>query len=214
MRILVTGGAGFIGSQYVRTLLGDGFGHGEVAVTVLDALTYSGNRANLDPVAGSPGLTFVHGSICDETVVDDVMRNQDAVVHFAAESHVDRSITGAMEFVRTNVEGTQTLLDSARKHGVGRFVHVSTDEVYGSIEEGSWTEYVAAGAALALRGLEGLLGHDGAGRPPHPRHGRGRHALLQQLRPLPVPGESHPAVRHQPARRQEGAALRRWAQHP
>jgi dTDP-glucose 4,6-dehydratase len=140
MRILVTGGAGFIGSQYVRALLGDGFGHGEVTVTVLDALTYSGNRANLDPVAGSPSLTFVHGSICDEGVVDDVMRNQDAVVHFAAESHVDRSITGAMEFVRTNVEGTQTLLDSARKHGVGRFVHVSTDEVYGSIEEGSWTE--------------------------------------------------------------------------
>ncbi|GIH09630.1 dTDP-glucose 4,6-dehydratase [Rhizocola hellebori] len=140
MRILVTGGAGFIGSNYVRMLLGDSIGHDEVHVTVLDKLTYSGNMANLAPVADHPNLVFVQGSICDEDVVDGVMQRQDAVVHFAAESHVDRSITGAMEFVRTNVEGTQTLLDAARRHAVGRFVHVSTDEVYGSIAEGSWTE--------------------------------------------------------------------------
>ena len=140
MRILVTGGAGFIGSQYVRSLLGDDDGRGGISVTVLDKLTYSGNPANLDPVATHPGLRFVQGDICDQETVDQVAAGQDAIVHFAAESHVDRSITGALEFVRTNVMGTQILLDAMRRHGVGRFVHVSTDEVYGSIETGSWTE--------------------------------------------------------------------------
>lgn len=140
MRLLVTGGAGFIGSHYVRTLLSGGYGPGDTTVTVLDKLTYSGNRENLAPVADHPGLSFVHGDICDAELVEQLMPGHDAVVHFAAESHVDRSITGAAEFVRTNVVGTQTLLDAAHRHGVGRFVHVSTDEVYGSIEEGSWTE--------------------------------------------------------------------------
>ncbi len=137
MRILVTGGAGFIGSQYVRALLSDSYESGEVSVTVLDKLTYSGNLANLDPVGG---YEFIQGDICDADLVDQIVAGHDAIVHFAAESHVDRSIHGALEFVRTNVQGTQTLLDAARHHGVGRFVHVSTDEVYGSIEEGSWTE--------------------------------------------------------------------------
>jgi dTDP-glucose 4,6-dehydratase len=141
MRLLVTGGAGFIGSHYVRTLLTGGFSPSSAtAVTVLDKLTYSGNRANLDPVAGDARLTFVHGDICDAPLVDDLMRGHDAVVHFAAESHVDRSIAGASAFVVTNVLGTQTLLDAAHRHGVARFLHVSTDEVYGSIAEGSWTE--------------------------------------------------------------------------
>jgi dTDP-glucose 4,6-dehydratase len=107
---------------------------------VLDKLTYSGVEANLAPVADLPGYRFVQGDICDADIVDQVMPGHDAVVHFAAESHVDRSIAGAGPFVTTNVLGTQVLLDSARKHGVGRFVHVSTDEVYGSISEGSWTE--------------------------------------------------------------------------
>jgi dTDP-glucose 4,6-dehydratase len=138
VRILVTGGAGFIGSEYVRTLLtGPG---GPSAVTVLDKLTYSGNRANLDPVAGDERLRFVQGDICDATLVDDVVPGHDVIVHFAAESHVDRSIAGAAPFVTTNVLGTGTLLDAALRHGTGRFVHVSTDEVYGSIESGSWTE--------------------------------------------------------------------------
>ena len=138
MRVLVTGGAGFIGSHYVRTLLsGD---HDVTAVTVLDKLTYSGNRANLDPVASDPRLTFVHGDICDVATVEEVMPGHDLVVHFAAESHVDRSILGAGPFVMTNVVGTQVLLDAALRHRVGRFVHVSTDEVYGSIEKGAWTE--------------------------------------------------------------------------
>jgi len=141
VRVLVTGGAGFIGSHYVRTLLTGGFpGYAGASVTVLDKLTYSGNRANLDSVRDNPGLTFVEGDICDTALVAGLMPGHDAVVHFAAESHVDRSILGAAPFVITNVLGTQTLLDAARSAGVGRFLHVSTDEVYGSIEEGSWTE--------------------------------------------------------------------------
>jgi len=109
-------------------------------VTVLDALTYAGNRANLDPVGDDPRLTFVHGDICDADLVDGLIAEADAVVHFAAESHVDRSIDGARVFVHTNVIGTQTLLEAALRHRTSRFVHVSTDEVYGSIDEGSWTE--------------------------------------------------------------------------
>ncbi|MET8255232.1 dTDP-glucose 4,6-dehydratase [Micromonospora sp. NPDC005197] len=147
MRILVTGGAGFIGSEYVRMLLGvpGGTASGVPAVfpagvTVLDKLTYSGNLANLDPVRDDPRLRFVQGDICDPGVVDEVVAGHDVIVHFAAESHVDRSIAGAAPFVTTNVLGTQTLLDAALRHGTGRFVHVSTDEVYGSIDEGSWTE--------------------------------------------------------------------------
>jgi dTDP-glucose 4,6-dehydratase len=142
VRILVTGGAGFIGSEYVRMLLTPGSGPdlAPSAVTVLDKLTYSGNRANLAPVAADPRLRFVEGDICDVALVDEVVRDHDVIVHFAAESHVDRSIDGAGVFVTTNVLGTQTLLDAALRHGTGRFVHVSTDEVYGSIESGSWTE--------------------------------------------------------------------------
>ncbi|MCX5146030.1 dTDP-glucose 4,6-dehydratase [Streptomyces sp. NBC_00320] len=137
MRILVTGGAGFIGSEFVRQQLGaDASAH----ITVFDKLTYSGVEANLAPVADHPGYSFVKGDICDAEAVDQVMPGHDVVVHFAAESHVDRSIAGAGPFVMTNVVGTQVLLDAARKHGVGRFVHISTDEVYGSITEGSWTE--------------------------------------------------------------------------
>ena len=143
MRLLVTGAAGFIGSHYVRSLLSgqDGVDGSLVTeVTVLDKLTYSGNRANLAPIDADPRLRFVEGDICDAGLVDELTAGQDAVVHFAAESHVDRSIQGAAPFVITNVLGTQTLLDAALRHGVGRFVHVSTDEVYGSIENGSWNE--------------------------------------------------------------------------
>ncbi|MER5492834.1 dTDP-glucose 4,6-dehydratase [Streptomyces sp. NPDC002454] len=159
MRLLVTGGAGFIGSEFVRGLLRSEPG---TRVTVLDALTYSGVAENLAPVADHPGYRFVLGDVCDPDAVDRAMAGQDAVVHFAAESHVDRSIAGAGPFVRTNVLGTQVLLDAALRHGVGRFVQVSTDEVYGSIAEGSWTEeqplapnspYAASKAAADLLAL-------------------------------------------------------------
>jgi dTDP-glucose 4,6-dehydratase len=139
VQIFVTGGAGFIGSAYVRALLQDEYaGAVGASVTVLDLLSYSGNRDNL-PVS-DPRLRFVQGDISDSDLLRELLPGHDAVVHFAAESHVDRSISGAMPFVTTNVLGTQTLLDAARETGVGRFVHVSTDEVYGSIDEGSWTE--------------------------------------------------------------------------
>jgi len=139
VRILVTGGAGFIGSSYVRSVLRDRFaGVAGAAVTVLDLLTYSGNRANL-PLTDSR-LSFVQGDIRDPALLRELLPGHDVVVHFAAESHVDRSIAGAVPFVTTNVLGTQLLLDAAQAAGVGRFVHVSTDEVYGSIEHGSWTE--------------------------------------------------------------------------
>jgi dTDP-glucose 4,6-dehydratase len=141
MRLLVTGGAGFIGSHYVRSVLtGAWGGEGPERVMVLDRLTYAGNLANLEPVIDDARLHFVEGDITDRPIVDRVMAKADAVVHFAAESHVDRSIMGAAEFVMTNVVGTQTLLDSALRHDIAKFVHVSTDEVYGSIDEGSWDE--------------------------------------------------------------------------
>jgi dTDP-glucose 4,6-dehydratase len=141
MRLLVTGGAGFIGSHYVRSALTGAYpGLADAELVVLDKLTYAGNLANLDPVSGSERLRFVEGDILDIELVDSLMAEADQVVHFAAESHVDRSIFGAADFVVTNVVGTQTLLHSALRHGAEQFVHVSTDEVYGSIESGSWAE--------------------------------------------------------------------------
>jgi dTDP-glucose 4,6-dehydratase len=136
MRLFVTGGAGFIGSHYVRTLVAGS----DTKVTVYDKLTYAGNRANLEPVADSPGYTFVQGDILDPALLDDVLPGHDAVVNFAAETHVDRSITGAADFAMTNCVGVQTLLDACMRAGIARVVHVSTDEVYGSIAEGSFRE--------------------------------------------------------------------------
>ncbi|RCW39191.1 dTDP-glucose 4,6-dehydratase [Halopolyspora algeriensis] len=141
MRVLVTGGAGFIGSHYVRQLLDGAYpAFAGAEVTVLDKLTYAASEESLRPVADRPGLRFVRGDIRDPALVAEVMDGADIVVHFAAESHVDRSIAGASDFVLTNVVGTNTLLNAAVAAGVSKFVHVSTDEVYGSIEDGSWPE--------------------------------------------------------------------------
>ncbi len=133
MKLLVTGGAGFIGSAFVRLALGTQPG---VEVCVLDKLTYAGNLENLEPVAGDPRYRFVRGDICDAETVRRVFEEfqPDAVVHFAAESHVDRSILEPDPVFETNLRGTYTLLEAARARPVGRFLHVSTDEVYGSIE--------------------------------------------------------------------------------
>ncbi|MFE7130458.1 dTDP-glucose 4,6-dehydratase [Streptomyces sp. NPDC057638] len=137
-RVLVTGGAGFIGSHYVRTLLGGGYpAWADAEVTVLDKLAYAGNLANLEPVAG--GYTFVHGDITDTALLASVVPGHDVVVNFAAETHVDRSITGADVFALTNMVGTHRLASACLDAGT-RLVHVSTDEVYGSIDTGSWTE--------------------------------------------------------------------------
>jgi dTDP-glucose 4,6-dehydratase len=140
MRYFVTGGAGFIGSNYVRGLLGGAWGNRVEAVTVFDAFTYAGNRANLDPVASDPRLSVVTGDICIATDIDSAIPRHDVVVHFAAESHVDRSIESSSVFVTTNVLGTQQMLEAAMRHSIPTFIHVSTDEVYGSIAEGSWEE--------------------------------------------------------------------------
>ena len=141
MKVLVTGGAGFIGSNFVRRTLADAYEGLEGAeVVVYDALTYSGNPANLASVADDPRFTFVQADIRDAGALDDVLPGVDTVVHFAAESHVDRSVRDSGIFVETNVLGTQRLLDASLRAGIRRFVHVSTDEVYGSIAEGSWTE--------------------------------------------------------------------------
>ncbi|MGO4420977.1 GDP-mannose 4,6-dehydratase, partial [Streptomyces sp. MCAF7] len=135
--VLVTGGAGFIGSHFVKRILA---ADGVATVTVLDALTYAGHIENLGTAFLSEKLTFVHGNILDAELVDDLVQRHTAVVHFAAESHVDRSFFDAGAFLATNVHGTQTLLDAAMRHGVERFVHASTDEVYGPLLEGTATE--------------------------------------------------------------------------
>jgi dTDP-glucose 4,6-dehydratase len=133
-RLLVTGGAGFIGSAFVRRLLER---DPDQTVIVLDKLTYAGNRANLDPVETAPGFRFVHGDIADPQVVDDLAREVDAIVNFAAESHVDRSIESPDAFIKTDVYGTYVLLEAARRHNHQRYLQISTDEVYGELSEGS-----------------------------------------------------------------------------
>ena len=138
MRILVTGGAGFIGSNFIRYVL---HAHPDDSVLNLDKLTYAGNLKNLADVADDPRYRFVKGDICDAAVVDDVVGGGvDAIVNFAAETHVDRSISGPEDFIRTDVLGTHVLLEAVRTHGVARYLQISTDEVYGSIDAGSFAE--------------------------------------------------------------------------
>jgi dTDP-glucose 4,6-dehydratase len=137
VRVLVTGGCGFIGSNLVRYLLNVS---DDIRVTNLDALTYAGNPASLADVADDPRYTFVHGDICDADLVRDTMAGHDAVMHLAAESHVDRSIDGPAAFLRTNVDGAGVVFEAARHLEIDRVLHVSTDEVYGSIDDGEFRE--------------------------------------------------------------------------
>ncbi len=136
-RLLVTGGAGFIGSAFVRRMLER---HSDLSITVLDKLTYAGNLANLAPIEDDPRYKFVLGDIADAEVVDSLAAEADAIVSFAAESHVDRSIEEPDAFIRTDVYGTFVLLEAARRHGHGRYLQISTDEVYGHVPEGSSLE--------------------------------------------------------------------------
>jgi len=136
VRILVTGGAGFIGSNYVRHVLANT----DDEVTVYDALTYAGNLSTLRDVDDDPRFKFVKGNICDPGTLEDAMAGHDAVVHFAAESHVDRSIAGPDDFINTNCFGTNIVMDAARRLEMSRVVHIGTDEVYGSVEVGSSRE--------------------------------------------------------------------------
>ncbi len=136
MQLFITGAAGFIGSNYLRHVLANS----DDSVIVFDSLTYAGNRETIDDVVDGKRVRFVEGDITDRAAVTEAMSGCNAVVHFAAESHVDRSIVGPDDFVRTNCDGTNVVCDVARQHDVERLVHISTDEVYGSIEEGSSTE--------------------------------------------------------------------------
>lgn len=138
MKLLITGGAGFIGSNFIRYIVQQ---HPDWEITNLDKLTYAGNLENLKEVEGNPRYRFIKGDIADRELVDSLLQEKfDAIINFAAESHVDRSILDASPFLETNIRGTQVLLEGARKYSVKRFVQVSTDEVYGSIEQGSFTE--------------------------------------------------------------------------
>ncbi len=135
-RLVVTGGMGFIGSAFVRRRLAAG----QDEIVVVDKLTYAGNPNNLKDYKDDPRLTFVQGDVCDRALMDRVTKDADAVVHFAAETHVDRSILEAGDFVRTDVVGTWSVLEACRKNDVGRLLHISTDEVYGEAEDAPCTE--------------------------------------------------------------------------
>ena len=138
MRVLITGGAGFIGNCFVRRMLKE---HPDYKIINLDALTYCGNIENLDDVKDNPNYTFVHGNICDRKLVRDIVEQVDAVVNFAAESHVDNSIKHPEIFVETNVQGTLNLLQASKEFGVERYLQVTTDEVYGTLgKTGYFTE--------------------------------------------------------------------------
>ena len=137
MRLLITGGAGFMGSNFIRHMLEK---YPDYRITNLDKLTYAGNLETLRGIEKNPNYKFVKGDICDEKTVDDLVKEADAIINYAAETHVDRSIMNPRDFAMTDVIGTQTLLEAAKKHGTKLYIQISTDEVFGSIEEGKFTE--------------------------------------------------------------------------
>ncbi len=137
VRLLITGGAGFIGSNFIRHVINK---YPEYEIINLDKLTYCGNLENLKDIEDNPKYKFIKGDICNEKIVNKIVKDVDAVVNFAAQTHVDRSIEDPSDFIKTNVYGTYVLLEAVKKHSISRFVHINTDEVYGSIEDGSFNE--------------------------------------------------------------------------
>ena len=207
MKIFVTGGAGFIGSNFIRHVLSLNKGY---QVVNYDKLTYAGNLANLESVADNPNYSFVRGDICDAAALEEAMNGCTAVVHFAAESHVDRSIYEPAPVIETNVTGTFFMLQVARKLRVERFVHISTDEVYGDMLPGAFADGgIAAAAEQPVFRVQGRLRPVGSLLRAHVRISRADHALFEQLRPVPVSGKISPVDDHQRARRQAAADLRR-----
>ena len=207
VEVLVTGGAGFIGSNFVRWAHA---AHPDWHITTLDKLTYAGRLENLRDVIDSPRHRFVHGDIADAAVAAPLVRAADVVVHFAAETHVDRSILAAGEFIHTDVFGTFVLLEAAREAPrLRRFIQISTDEVYGSVPHGHSREtdelrprnpYSASKAGADRLAYSYWATY---GVPVD------RHARVEQLRPESVSREGHSALHHQRDRRPAGAALRR-----
>jgi len=197
MRLLVSGGAGFIGSAFVRRMLTK---HADWQVTVLDKLTYAGNLDNLKAVEADSRYSLVRGDICDRAAVEGAIKGAggvDAIVNFAAETHVDRSIDSPEEFLRTDILGTHTLLEVVRTRGIARMVQVSTDEVYGSINEGSYceTDRINASspysASKAGGDLQVLAHHTTYGTPALITRGSNTYG------PYQYPEKLHPALRHQ-----------------
>ncbi len=211
MRVLVTGGAGFIGANFVHQTVAE---RPDSEVTVLDALTYAGNKSSLDSIADR--ITFVHGDITDAVLVDQLVGAADVVVHFAAESHNDNSLADPWPFVQTNIVGTFTLLQAVRKHDV-RYHHISTDEVYGDLELGDpdrFTESTAYNPSSPLLVDEGIERHVGARVDPFVRRPGHPVELLEQLRPLSTCREVHPTADHQCSRRIASQVVRRRFERP
>lgn len=204
--IIVTGGAGFIGSNFVHWVIDNQSG---VHVTVLDALTYAGN---LDNLTGLPEerMTFVHGDICDAELVDKLAADADAIVHFAAESHNDNSILDPTPFLKTNVEGTFTLLQAAREHDL-RFHHISTDEVYGDLaldDPGALHRGNAVSSQQSLQLDQGVRATCSCALGAYLRRARDHQQLLEQLRPASAHREVHPASDYEHPVRYPSQALR------